>query len=212
MKRLFLFLMVIGLVTLTTTVEVQGVELEAGASFNTVAMDYLNEIIDIYNTRGGAHLPDLDSGISFFGDLMLGFPLLDLGLGVESISASAHGIDPHGNPARVSTSALGFLGIGRFIILRGGLRTLISAAFGRYSATYFSDLEGLEAQGSGIGYKIEIVTKLKLGNLLLSSVLGFRNLAFDKLIGPRGNILTVQGKPYLDFSGFELGLGVGLRF
>jgi len=213
MRKLCILTAITGLGLLIVAAGAQGLELRAGASFNTVAMGYLNELIDTYNVREGTGIPNLESGLSLFGSIVIGFPLLDLGLEVESISASTSGLDSHGNPARVSASALGFLGMGALTILRGGLQALVFAALGQYSADYFSDLEGLRAQGSGSGYKLGITLRLELArNLALNGIFSVRNLVFNELTDQRGNIITTHGRPYLDFSGFELGIGVGLHF
>jgi len=115
------------LVTLSlAAVQVSGLELGAGASFNTIAMDYLNELIATYDARMEMSLPSLSSGLSVFGSLTIGLPLLDLGLGVERIAASASAVDPRGNLESITASAVGFLRMGSWTALRGGLQLRIN--------------------------------------------------------------------------------------
>lgn len=214
MGKLFISTVIIAIGLLVVGVGAQGLELEAGVSFNTVTMDYVNKIIDTYNVRTGMGIPGLKSGLGLFGSVSMGLtPSIDLGLGLESISASASTYSERGDLVSFATSAFGFLGIGSWAVLQGGLQLLASAALGWYSASYSSDLEGIEAEGSGIGYKLGVILGLRLArNLSLDAILDFRGLAINELTDQGGHILSVRGRPYLDFSGFELGLGVRLSF
>lgn len=117
MRRLFIFVLIIGAGLLLVGSGAQGLELGAGASFNTVAMDYLNELIATYNGRMGMSLPALNSGLSLSGNLMLGLSPLDLGLRVEHIAARAGAVDPHGIWESLDVSAVGFLGMGSWTVL-----------------------------------------------------------------------------------------------
>jgi len=211
MKKFFI-VVIFGLLMLLMGSAVQGIELEAGASFNTVAMEHMNELINTYNARMGMNMPNLRSGLGLFANLMIGLPVFDLGLGVEHLSTDTGAIDPHGRLERIDTSALGFLGMGSWTILGGGLQLRARAALGWYSADYSNELEAITAQGSAIGYKVGLSLDLGLTrNLSLQGIFSFRGLAFKELIDQRGNLLTVRGEPFLDFSGLEIGAGVRLN-
>ena len=213
MRKQVISLIGLALLTLLIGTGTRAIELGVGASFNTVAMEHVNELIDTYNARMGMNMPNLRSGLGLFANLMIGLPVFDLGLGVEHLSTGAGAIDPHGRLERIDTSALGFLGMGSWTILGGGLQLRARAALGWYSADYSNELEAITAQGSAIGYKVGLSLDLGLTrNLSLQGIFSFRGLAFKELIDQRGNPLSVRGRPYLDFSGFELGLGAELHF
>lgn len=214
MKVLILCVVIMGTGLLLAGTGVHALELNARASFNTLAMDYLNGTIEAYPGRTGVDIPSLNSGSSLYGSLTIGLaPLIDFGLAVEGISATARARSAREGLISFDTSALGILAISSYAILQGALDLRATAGLGWYSGSYSSNLEGIEAQGSGIGYKLGIAMGLKvIGNLSLNGALCWRGLAINELIEPRGDILTARGPPYLDFSGFELGLGMGWRF
>ena len=184
-----------------------------GVSFNTVAMDHINELIEACSARSGLTLPKLKSGLGAQG--RLGFSILglvSLGLELEGISAKA------GVPVReafwgFSASAVGLLGVASLEL--GPLE--IYGGRGWYLAGYSESLPGrqpVRAGGLGGGFKLGVRGKLiRLGGLSLSVNLGLRRLSVPKLVDPRGNPLgACCDRPYLDFSGVELGMGIRLRW